>query len=385
MARNIQSLWRITSNVFNWSITQNICVSGIRSLYTASALGLESYRRQRENINNQFHNVSDNFRERMLAAVKGESTMIFTEDLKNMFHLANDNPSDFELLSKMLVKFNSQNKELRFGSFVFGPVAMRTYHHFNKADEAFSAFNNPDLKGVFFQVSSCQILMDLLFEQARYADVRQVWDTVQTELLSTGTPQSLLILLFAACYKENSPESFEYAINVHRTLKNKGGYLVRRASTFFAGLALHQGRPDIAVEITFSEHQSNYVSVRLLKVAALAELDRLHDVLSILRNSLTFDRPNLRKHVYPAEVIERVEKAIERAQLCENEPIVTIVKQLKLNEQIENSTLDDILCLPIQGFVRNNTTSGEAPSKFKGYNRNQRIRRAYTADSQELY
>ena len=33
-------------------------------------------------------------------------------------------------------RFNQQNKEVRFGSFVFGPVVMRMYYFLNKPDEA---------------------------------------------------------------------------------------------------------------------------------------------------------------------------------------------------------------------------------------------------------
>lgn len=45
--------------------------------------------------------------------------MIFTEDLKNMAHLVKTG-EDLDLVEKMMKKFNSQNKELRFGNFVFG-------------------------------------------------------------------------------------------------------------------------------------------------------------------------------------------------------------------------------------------------------------------------
>jgi pentatricopeptide repeat domain-containing protein 2 len=33
-------------------------------------------------------------------------------------------------------RFNQQSKEVRFGSYVFGPVVMRMYYFLNKPDEA---------------------------------------------------------------------------------------------------------------------------------------------------------------------------------------------------------------------------------------------------------
>ncbi|XP_046485179.1 pentatricopeptide repeat-containing protein 2, mitochondrial [Neodiprion pinetum] len=380
MARNFQSLLRTTLNVFNKSITQNICVSGTRTLYAATVLGLDSYQKQRENVEQQFLSMSDKFREKMLSFVDGESkNMVFTEDLKNMLHLANDNPTDLELLSKMLIKFNKQNKELRFGSFVFGPVVMRTYYYLDKTDEALAAFNNPELEGFFNQVVSCQILMDLLYNHGRYAEIRQVFDTIESKnILGTSFPKDVIVLVFAACYKENSSESFEYALNCYQKLKMRGNYLVRRAATFFAGLALKQGRPEITAEVMFNEKQFNYVSVRLLKVAALSDLDRLDDVLPILRNSLSNDRISQIKHLYPIEVLDKVEKAIERAQLDKNDPMVTVVRQLKSNDHIETKTLDDVLCTTIIGRIKDQGQY-KTPANFRtrAYNPSERTRRPY--------
>lgn len=40
---------------------------------------------------------------------QGKNNMIFTEDLKNMIHIA-ENANDIELIEKMIKKFSSQNK-----------------------------------------------------------------------------------------------------------------------------------------------------------------------------------------------------------------------------------------------------------------------------------
>lgn len=65
--------------------------------------------------------MSEKFRTKMSEYVRDETskTMIFTEDLKNMIHLIEDSNDDVELVVKMMKKFNSQNKELRFGIFFF--------------------------------------------------------------------------------------------------------------------------------------------------------------------------------------------------------------------------------------------------------------------------
>lgn len=148
--------------------------------------------------------MSDKFREKMTSYVnEGSQNMIFTEDLKNMVHLVNDKPEDIELLLQMMVKFNSQNKEMRFGSYIFGPVVMRAYHHLDKPDEALAAFNDPALEGFFEQMNSYQILMDLLYNHKRYADLKKVFESVKTRNPEfTKLPRNIVVLVLAGCYKE---------------------------------------------------------------------------------------------------------------------------------------------------------------------------------------
>lgn len=90
-----------------------------RTLYTAEALGVDKFLYSQEKITSQFVNSGDKFRAKMKDYASSNEHMIFTEDLKNMAHLV-QSAEDFELIEKMMKKFNSQNKELRFGNYVFG-------------------------------------------------------------------------------------------------------------------------------------------------------------------------------------------------------------------------------------------------------------------------
>lgn len=46
----------------------------------------------------------------------------------------------YNLIFHLCFRFNQQNKEIRFGNFVFGPVVMRMYHKMNKHEEAYKVF-----------------------------------------------------------------------------------------------------------------------------------------------------------------------------------------------------------------------------------------------------
>lgn len=81
-------------------------------------------------------NIADKFRSKMTEfSSDGSKNLIFTEDLKNMIHIS-ETDEDLDLVVKMLKRFNQQNEQLRFGSFVFGPVVMRLFHFAKKPDLA---------------------------------------------------------------------------------------------------------------------------------------------------------------------------------------------------------------------------------------------------------
>lgn len=101
---------------------------------------------------------------------------------------------------------------------------------------------------------------------------------------------------------------------------------MRKAATFCAGLALNQGKPEIALEVLTSVRNQNYNTVRNLKVAAFAGVGRVDEVISILKAVLGEDfspgkfrgltqyqfNPHVvdyrKAHTFNRDVIERVKQ-----------------------------------------------------------------------------
>jgi len=174
-----------------------------RFLYSDQSLGLQGYENARLNFRNQFLNVENTFRSKMEEVCNTDSSMIFTEDLKSMLHLAQKKPEDIELLVKMLTKFNDQTKEMRFGTFIFGPVVMRTFYYLDEPDLAYTAFKDPKFENFFDQLISYQILLSLLYKHGKYTEMRDVYDIVKSKSIENGGyPRNSFILVMAACYKE---------------------------------------------------------------------------------------------------------------------------------------------------------------------------------------
>ncbi|KAG8228418.1 hypothetical protein J437_LFUL003891 [Ladona fulva] len=345
-------LCRFSKNLFTHSFNQ-FCFKtspGLRGLFANSALGIDGYLKARERVKIQFMDLTDNFKMKMMEFTEPNSkNMIFTEDLKSMVHLCENKPDDVELVLKMIKRFNSQNKELRFGSFIFGPVVLRALHHLNQPKVALQAFKDPELDGFFDQIVSYCILMDLLFKNEMYKEVVEVFDIVSTKQMHGAKyPRNAVILFMAACYKINSKEYFDYAMNAWKKLQELGHNPVRRAVTFAAALAINQNSPHIALEILSCTQQLNYITVRNLKVAALADLRRPEDALPILRNVLEQDNPEQKKQTFTKDVMQKLKVAATESS---NKEVVKeftrLEKMLTEGEHISDKVLDDHLCSEI--------------------------------------
>lgn len=166
-------------------------------------MGMNGYLNARDYVKSQFLNVNHLFFDKMKDFVeKQDDTMIFTEDLKTMLHLVEKKPEELDLLYRMMVKYNAQNN-LRFGSFIFGTVAMRAFYHLDEPDLAMKAFTDPQLANFFDQIMSYQILMDLLYNHGRYKECRQVYDIIKSKSTNGVVhPKNPFIVVMGACYKE---------------------------------------------------------------------------------------------------------------------------------------------------------------------------------------
>ncbi|CAG9773534.1 unnamed protein product [Ceutorhynchus assimilis] len=339
-------------NILTKNIGQaSIYAQDIRNLYSMSALGLDGFEHQQQRLKLQISSIGDKFKEKMSESVSVESkNMIFTEDLKNMIHIA-ETDQDVGLVVAMLKKYNKQNKSLRFGNYIFGPVVLRMLYLHNKSDLAIECFRSEELSGLFDQYVSFQILLDLLYENGTFKELLEMFEIiVEKQLEGHKYPKNVVVLAMAACYKLNNQESLNYALNLWSRLNESGHQPMRRATTFCACLAVNQGKPDIALEILCSARNQNYTTVRNIRVAALADIGRLEDVLPILKNVVSADlQQGQQVHTFNRDVIERIEKAVSKSDNPELTLEFNRLKQIfEKQGHINNTTLNEQLCLEIQ-------------------------------------
>ncbi|XP_063238765.1 pentatricopeptide repeat-containing protein 2, mitochondrial-like isoform X3 [Bacillus rossius redtenbacheri] len=343
LTRNVRAFFKLQG-----SVLKDV---GCRQLYSPAALGVDNYVRSRERVATQFTNLADKFRAKMAEFSEPSSAnMIFTEDLKNMAHLVQKGcKEDLELVVKMMTRFYQQNKNLRFGSFIFGPVIMRMFYYVNEPDLALEVFRKPELDGFFDQLVSYQVLMDLLLINHKYKEVLEVFEAVtEKQLQNARYPRNVTLLAFAACYKmQNSEESLNYAMSLWNNLQKVGHQPLRRTCTFAAALALRQNAPQYTLEIVSSVRQQNYVTVRNLKMAALADLGRPDDVMPLLRSILVVDDPDARKQSVMQDALDKVRQSVELADNKElSYQFGQIEKQLREQGHLQSTVT---VCCPGTG------------------------------------
>ncbi|XP_037083378.1 pentatricopeptide repeat-containing protein 2, mitochondrial-like isoform X2 [Pollicipes pollicipes] len=173
-----------------------------RTLFGAGRLGVDEYRQRRTQVGRRLADSKDELHQRLEKFASGLERMAFSEELRQLVHVAEAEEQDQVLLTRMITRLHSQASSVRFGSFVFGPVVMRMYWHHQLADQALQAFRNPELDGFFDQLTSFTLLLDLLYKQGRYQDVLDTFDEVQTrQLHGSKYPADCVALAMAACYQ----------------------------------------------------------------------------------------------------------------------------------------------------------------------------------------
>lgn len=129
-------------------------------------------------------------------------------------------------------RFNKQNKQLRFGSFKFGPIVMRMFHILNQPQLAmkvmkvkiskifmiflpnFQCFQDQEnFDGFFDQLITFQIYLDLLYNNEMYNEVLVAFKEIEQKQLEGALfPRNSFILALAACYKLVRYFTFEHTI-----------------------------------------------------------------------------------------------------------------------------------------------------------------------------
>ncbi|XP_042909663.1 pentatricopeptide repeat-containing protein 2, mitochondrial isoform X2 [Parasteatoda tepidariorum] len=357
--------------LFSRFVQENKSLLNVRYLYNDQFLGIDKYVDARQRTITRLGNMRGNFFNRMKAQVTSTvPSMIFTEDLKTVIHSCEDTPEDIEVSIQMIKRYHKQNKELRFGTFIFGPVTMRLFYYLKKQDMIYDFFKDQELEGFFDQLKSYYLGMDIYFKNGKYEEILDAFDQLQAKKIAeTKFPREGVVLATGACYKLNTPETFQRATELVTLAREARVPVLRKALTFVVALALNQNKPDIALEILSSIDRYNNITGNNLKLLAYAGLGRTQDAFSILRQITDQDAPiqsRIRGEVCQA-TLDAIEEAVKKVQDTETSHIFEqLSRSLKESNLISSQTIDELVCLPIEprAFPRDDFTFNQRNRRF---------------------
>ncbi|XP_054721176.1 pentatricopeptide repeat-containing protein 2, mitochondrial-like isoform X2 [Uloborus diversus] len=359
----------VTSNTLLSRVFQE--KRNVRFLYNEQFLGIDKYAEARQRTISRIGNMRDNFYNRMKAQLNSSvPSMIFTEDLKTVVHSCEDKPEEMELCIQMMKRFHKQNKELRFGTFIFGPVAMRLFYYLKKKEIILNFFSDPDLDGFFDQLKSYLLAMDLYFKNEMFPEIVEAFKSMQAkQLAETKFPREAMVLATGACYKMNTPETYQFATDLVTQAREARVPIIRKALTFVIALALKQNRPDVALEILSSIDRFNNITGNNLKLMCFAGLDRVQDAFDILRRATDQDAPlqtRIRGEICQTS-LDALQKSVDKINDKETSHIFEqLCRSLKESNSITSQTIDELVCLPIEPrqFLRENAFQSRPRNRF---------------------
>lgn len=362
MAINLRRLYRLNISLANNILFKPSFINvGCRSLYTERDLGVTAYENTRFTFRNQFMTIEDTFRIKMRELCEQEDGAIYTEDLKAMLHLAQDTEEDMDLLIKMLEKYVQVKHEQKLGTYVFGPVVMRMFYYLNQPQRALAAFENNLLNDNFMYRSSFRSLLCLLYKHNMYKEMRSVFDKVLQikgmEFIGRNS-----VLIYASCLKENTEESFIYALNIWK----KEFSTMRpslRSTSMMAFLAIKNNAAETALEILSLVDRDRTISVRSLKLLAYMKLRRYLQIIPIMKQSLEHsDGPY--KSSFFSDVIYELEEKLNGESVTEKEDLLKLMQMLKSQDLLDSqSTLEEFLFKPI--IITHKTAMLQREPKFR--------------------
>lgn len=347
MAASIRGLCKLNVFLTNHLLFKHNFINvGIRHLYTERDLGITLYENTRFMFRNQFMTIENTFREKMKEICEDEKGTIYTEDLKAMIHLAQSDENDMQLVKSMLEKYIQNVEEKKYGRYVFGPVIMRMFYYLNQPQYALNAFQNESLKESFDYRRSFRILLCLLYRNDMFAQMREVYDQCM-ERKGIDFIGSSTVLIYAACLKENTPESLEYALNHWKQQFDKMTPSIR-CCTLVAMLALKHKKPEVALDILSTVNVDRVLSVRCLKIMVHTQLGRYVQIIPIMKYALEQEVGVFRPHLFFADVLCELEEKIKEVDTEEARQLLKLIDQAKEQDVVQTScTLEEFLLRPM--------------------------------------
>ncbi|KAG9281968.1 pentatricopeptide repeat-containing protein 2, mitochondrial isoform X1 [Astyanax mexicanus] len=271
--------------------------------------------------------------------------LILQEDLKQVLHLC-QSPEDMVTVRNAIYRYHEVNPN---STYRFGPLFMRLCYELRMEDVALGTITDQKLKGFFSEKTSFNIMMDMLFTKGSYESALKVMREMKSQGITFS--KETFTLVFATCYKLNTPSSYHICLTLMEKGQTKGNPIPTQAYCCAVALALKQNDTKRAQIIYYQILNKNNRLCGNLKVLMLVLAGSIEDAVAYLKKTLSSKSPSfIGKLNISQEVVDVLrEKSVGGPWEVEAQEVVM---QLQEAGHVIKQSMDEMLCHTPQGKLR---------------------------------
>lgn len=315
------------------------CIGAKRHLLSEDVIKLQNFQQKKlaaaHLITGSQENYFKVFRQKLQ-----KKELILKSELKLLLHLC-QSADDLMLARDAIHRYHTENRNLTYTEYKFGPLFIRLCYELGLEDLAASTLTDEDMRGFFNDSTSFNISIDMLFTKGSYENALEVLRTMRNQRVPFN--KDTLTLAFGTCYKLNTPESYRICTTLIEEEQSKGNFITRRAFCFAVALALQQNDIEKAQSLYSQIMSTDSRLCQNLRVVILAMSGAFADAISILSAAIMPESPFfVKKPEFSQEVVDMLRlKSKGQPHMMKVEQIVT---QLEQASQVIQMTIDDMLC-----------------------------------------
>ncbi|XP_042190577.1 pentatricopeptide repeat-containing protein 2, mitochondrial [Callorhinchus milii] len=326
-----------------------------RYLLSDNVIQLLEFQRRKIVVANQIHVSRDQYF-KMIEEKLEKDQLILKNDLKVLLHLC-QTLADVEIAKKTIYRYHSENRNMAFGEFKFGPLFVRLCYELGLEETVEEIVKDQNLKGFFSDSTSFNIAMDMLFTKGSYESALGVLLEMKNQGIKFNN--DTYTLAFAICYKLNTAESFKICTMLLEESLEKGNLIPRHAYCFAVALAINQN--DVTKGQSIFSHilnADNKICCNL-HILILAMSGAQQELCSVLESAvISYVSPFVKKMEFSQELLGAVRETLENDPKLQNS-FEDVYEMLTKSGQITALTLDEMLCQAPNGKKQLNLLLGQ--------------------------
>ncbi|KAM8827562.1 pentatricopeptide repeat-containing protein 2, mitochondrial isoform 2-T2 [Spinachia spinachia] len=315
------------------------CVGAKRHLLSEDVIKLQDFQQRKLAVAHLVTGSKENYIQLFTKRLQ-RNELIPRKELKLLLHLC-QTADDVLIARDAIYRYHTDNRNLMFGEFKFGPLFVRLCYELHLESLAAATLTDENMEGFFNDATSFNITIDMLFIKGSFEKALELLRTMRAQ----GIPfnKDTLTLAAGTCYKLNTADSYRICTALIEEGQSRGNAVPRHAHCFAVALALRQNDVEKAQSLFSQLMITDSRLCKNLKVTILTMSGAMADAVSVLSAAvLPKSRSFVKKLDFSREVVDLLRVRSEGGpHTMEVEQAVT---NLERAHQVTQQTLEDMLC-----------------------------------------